>query len=293
MAFAGDELQAAEFHFARHESTAKRVIRLANYGDLAAFLSANFPTPNLYYPVEDARFPNANLNWLYIDTIDVKQMSDKLDSASPPNPVSGWECTLNYKSKPYINNQPNQNDLPGNKPGSQGGTMISYDVDIGGNFLTLPNSALMWASDSSAIFNKDIQFGVVAVTIEHTVTWHNMLIPPWGAIRRCAGNVNSTVMLGASIGNLMFVGVNGSREFSVQGSPTWTLKYKFSEKQTSSLVATLPAVAGLGGWNLYLRPDKSPVVYDAIIYRGQSGTAAASYTYQYVDMTNLFLPGGT
>lgn len=298
------ETAAPKFTFSREKSTATRQIILPVYSELAAFLAQEFPASVSGYPTSDDVFPTPGFQWLYVKTINVQQVSDKLDSAAPPNPVSGWLLDVEYESEAYNNVNGGNNtgsDLPGANvpgsggPGGQGGganndVMLSYEVDIGGNFLTFPTRALRWASDGKGL-PPDVQFGIVEITMEHSITWHHVALPPWAAMRRCAGRVNRRPFLGAPTGCLLFGGANCSREFSTTGQRTWTMKMKFSERTPPAVInpALNRDLYGAGGWNFFLRPNLTPVAYDVIKF---GNTNPIQTAYPFEDFTNLFVPGG-
>lgn len=304
------ELMAPKFSFSREKSTAQRQIYLPIYSELPQFLAAEFPATVGGYPVSDDVFPIPGFQWLYVKTINVQQISDKLDSAVPPNPSAGWLLDVDYESQPYNNQNGGNNksnDLPGSGtpnsggPGGAGGAgtdvMLSYEVDIGGNFITYPSTALQWVSDSMRP-HIDVQPGVIEVTVEHSITWHHVALPPWAALRRCAGRVNQRPFLGAPMGCLLFGGANCSREFDMTGNRTWTMKMKFSEKMLPAVInpalkALDPTgtIYGAGGWNFFLRPNlPTGVAYD-VLKLGKS-TNPVQAIYPFADFTNLFVPGG-
>lgn len=127
------------------------------------------------------------------------------------------------------------NNTPGGEQGATGGqesdnfTHVTWDINVGGEFLTLPNLGLKWGTDDTDVI-EDVHAGMVIPTIEHTVTWHRCRQPPWGAIRSRIGCVNSGSFMGAETELLLFLGAEGTQERTDQGLSCWTLRYKFSEK---------------------------------------------------------------
>jgi len=133
---------------------------------------------------------------------------------------------------------------------------ISHKVTVGGEFLMLPNRTTRWDKSPSGdpyspgsehakdyYVSEEVQTGIVIPTIEHSITWEQVICPYWAYIRYAVGCVNSKTFAGAPAENLLFLGAEAGRDFSLkEGTKGWTLTYKFSEK-------------GNGGWNFFYRPE--------------------------------------
>jgi hypothetical protein len=305
-----EEISAPKFSFSRSQSSAVRILRVFDFTKVNTLLLNCFPEPINSFPSGELSFPGTNM--LYVENVDVEPFDDKLSSAEPPVCTNGARITLNYKSRPWNNSQnTGTSDMPGGGNPQSGGpgnnpqnvVLISWDIDIGGSFITQHNKSLHWASDFAKP-GGELQFGTIEPTMDHTITWHHCPLPPWVAIRRCRGCVNSAIYIGASPGCLIFHGVQASREFSTQGEPTWTLKYKLSEKDNGINVINYndpfsPNFRQHAGWNYYLRPAPDPktskaVQYDAIVVTDSLATLSDEhYQYRRQDFTNLFTPGAT
>lgn len=90
--------------------------------------------------------------------------------------------------------------------------------------------------------------------IEHQVTWHRVIRPPYAAIRRCLGKVNDDE-IDFRTGKipkecLLLVGVNIVRNVMVDGNYSIEIVYRFSERRVKALDQ---AADEPGGWNHYYR----------------------------------------
>ncbi len=164
-------------------------------------------------------------------------------------------CTVAYKTREY-NQNGKDNTGPGGNQGSTGdpknSTFVSHKVSIGGEFLTVPSAGLQWGtfgdiSLTGAVparqnsVDHNVQVGIVVPTIEHAITWHNVISPPWLGMRQCLGNTNAYSFAGCPPGTCLFLGGDCSREITASGPTTWTMNWKFSEKRP--------------GWSYFIRPD--------------------------------------
>jgi hypothetical protein len=135
-------------------------------------------------------------------------------------------------------------------PSVAAGTLLSYRMDFGGEYVTLPGQSLHWQSDSSLPVTPDAVPTVRVPITEHHVIWHRVLSPPWEAIRACVGCVNAGDFLGAAAETLLCDGAKADRQFAgldESGQPQfgWRMTYIFREKA----VKILGDDAAVYGWN--------------------------------------------
>ena len=138
--------------------------------------------------------------------------------------------------------------LPKAKPG----TILSYRMNFGGEYIRLPGQSLHWESDPTCPVPADVLPTLRIPVIEHQVTWRRVPDPPWDAIRNCTGAVNNESFLGAAAETVLFDGAKADREFTGLGDflePQfgWRLTYVFREK----LIKVVEGLYGTQtyGWN--------------------------------------------
>jgi len=163
------------------------------------------------------------------------------------------EVTIDYAPLP----ESNQDDLPEPEPG----TFLTYRMGFGGEYMTIPFSALHWESDPTRPVRKEAVAAMRVPIIEHFLTWHRVVNPPWGAIRSCWGGVNNApyLQLGGgvgSIGTVLFDGATAATDFQVSDDfdllyTGWKLDYVFREKNIRGMNYKVGEgeVAVAVGWN--------------------------------------------
>jgi hypothetical protein len=152
---------------------------------------------------------------------------------------------------------------PGGGSGSTGNdqALITHKISLGGEFITWKSKNLRWAlpaDDDPAKLGDEKQYevtggieaGVTSMTMEHTISWSQVLWPPWAAIRQCLGKTNAYPFAGALADTLLFLGAEAEREFTAKGLKAWKLDYKLSEKNNNAVNPAEPF-----GWNHFVRPD--------------------------------------
>jgi hypothetical protein len=111
---------------------------------------------------------------------------------------------------------------------------LTYVKDVVYETINVPAASLAWPGNSDATFPTDAQGNVRVPVTVHKLQWTSVTSPPWTAIRKCSGTLNTEEFLGASAGTLIFDGAEASAEFeTVTNLSTavsgWTLKYTFRE----------------------------------------------------------------
>lgn len=245
------------------------------WGKIETFAELILPSPFLQGSdiiIPPARTFSPATPQLYAKTVSFRQFRDDMVKGDDIFPAQyDWcEATVSFEGEEYDQEDPSA-DGPGGNQGS-GGTppgegaqdletekvFLSHKVNVGGEFLTWPSNALQYSepSDPSATpatptnteVPQDAMIGVVSPQIEHTITWHHAVFPPWAAIRRLVGHVNAYTFSGAKRQTMLFLGVDASREITNNGARPWTLDYKFVEKDNNLVNPLNPY-----GWNHFLR----------------------------------------
>jgi hypothetical protein len=165
------------------------------------------------------------------------------------------------------------------------GTILSYRMDFAGEYITLPGQSLQWQSDPTIPVPPDALPTLRIPIVEHHLTWHRVLDPPWDAIRQCAGAVNNADFMGAAAETALFDGARADREFtglddSLGPQFGWRVTYVFREKSIKVLdEAGSPQTYG---WNHCYRDTLPDPGWDKLV--DQSGNSL----YQTADFTTLF-----
>ena len=174
-----------------------------------------------------------------------------------------------------------------NLPSVTAGTVLSYRMDFGGEYVAIPSQSLSWQSDATLPVPAEAVPTVRVPITEHHVIWHRVLNPPWAAIRACVGAVNADVFLGAAAETLLFDGAKVDQQFAGlddndQPQFGWRLTYVFREKTIK--VLDDPSAASYG-WNHSYRSLPPPsAAWDRLLdANGDTlyGTADFSTLFQF------------
>ena len=137
-----------------------------------------------------------------------------------------------------------RDDLPSIEPG----TFLTYRQDYGSERMKLPGHSLAWQGEPDVPVPTEAVPAVRLPILEHHLTWHRVVNPPWEAIRRGAGTVNTGDFLGAAAAHVLLVGATAEREFVrigelAKAELAWRIGYVFLERviQTDG--------EQLAGWN--------------------------------------------
>jgi hypothetical protein len=140
---------------------------------------------------------------------------------------------------------------------------LSHSWSAGGEVITMENADMTWTGgDKARAHAAASNANFIVPTIEHSITWHRVMSPPFAAIRTAMGKVNENTMdldTGVNIWpeTLLFLGAELSRDFLTDGSRVWQVVYKFSERRVetgrkSSRVGLSPASKNSDGVGLYI-----------------------------------------
>jgi len=137
-------------------------------------------------------------------------------------------------------------------PQPQEGTFLTYRMDLGAEYTTLPSESLSWLSDCAIPVPPDAVPAIRVPMTVHRVTWHRVVNPPWAAIRACLGTVNDATFLGADPETVLFDGVTAEKQFLGvdelrQPGFGWQIGYVFREM-------AIKTGGNIYGWNHRYRP---------------------------------------
>jgi hypothetical protein len=172
---------------------------------------------------------------------------------------------------------------------TEDGTLISYEMQEQGEFVTVPSRGLKWASDGLPL-PADVNAAYATTTTRHVVTWSQVLNPPWRVLSECINRVNSvpfyvpiTKQL-MSTGTLLFAEKSAQISLNTNGRTTWKLTLTFLEKAQTNWSTTGQAAIGgstVYGWNWQWREE----IGDFDRPRSAIGNA---YTFQETDLRRIF-----
>ena len=141
----------------------------------------------------------------------------------------------------------------GDLPTPEEGTFLTYRMDFGGHYIEAPAVGCYWqASPFTPVPPAQALGQTVRVpVVEHHITVHRMINPPWQAISDLVGTVNlNAPFLGAAQEQILFDGCNAEKEFTWAGNflePQfgWKLSYVFREMRNKAFGADKTTI----GWN--------------------------------------------
>jgi len=166
-------------------------------------------------------------------------------------------------------------------PSAPEGTVLTYRMDFGGEYMVLGGQNMYWHSDPTLPVPPEAVPTLRVPVVEHQITWHRVVAPPWEAIRRCVGAVNAGPFLGAAAETVLLDGATAQRQLlglDSQRQPQlgWRIVYLFRERTVT--------VGGQSyGWNHRYRclPQQSPG-WDRLV------DGAGNPLYRTADFTPLF-----
>jgi hypothetical protein len=143
-------------------------------------------------------------------------------------------------------------------PEAEDGTLLTYHMNFGGEYVALPGHQLVWQSDGTLPVTPDAVPTLRVPIVEHCVTWHRVANPPWSAIRACVGAVNAAAFLGAAAETVLLDGAKAARQFTGLDSLSqpqfgWRITYVFREKTLKILDDQQDQL--IYGWNHSYRAE--------------------------------------
>jgi hypothetical protein len=246
----------------------------------AALLGSNgLGAPAVYYPAHPALVPTRIQVEPFEKRPDDRGTFD--DLTSDLNSYSGQfvELVVQYEMFGIDGKRPK---LPDCEPG----TILTYRMDFGGEYVLLPGHALQWQADSTLPVPPEAVPTLRVPITEHHVTWHRVVNPPWDAIRQCVGAVNAGDFAGAAAETVLFDGARADRQFTglddlMQPEFGWRITYIFREKTIKVLDENQAQLTY--GWNHSYRPEASGGVHwDRLV------DADGNTLYRMADFNALF-----
>ncbi len=136
---------------------------------------------------------------------------------------------------------------------AESGTFLTYRQDSANQQTMMSEDSLSWQDEPSEFVASKAVPRIRIPLIEHHLTWHRVVSPPWQAIRKCIGTVNNAEFLGAAAAGVLFDGATAKPEFLRIGElgraeQAWRIKYVFREK------AVKTGNGEIVGWNHAYRP---------------------------------------
>lgn len=214
------------------------------WADISALINDVFPQADVagIFP-QPIEFPD--YGWMLATSMSVEPVGERVTGATTPSlttlPIyEKARITIEYAAPDHDTDLADPVEL------------LSHRWSPGAEFLVLPTSRLTWAEDGALA--KDVNAGLLVPTIEHEITWNQILFPPFAAIRTRIGRVNSAD-IGFVTGNidgetLLFLGAELSRQIMTDGARAWQVTYMFSERRVAAADQDDP-----GGWNHFYRND--------------------------------------
>ena len=135
------------------------------------------------------------------------------------------------------------------------GTFLTYSMDYGGEIIEVDRGSLYWEGAVGEPVKKEAKPTLYIPIIEHHITWHRVINPPWGYISAATGCVNSAEFMGAAADTVLFAGCKAVKDFTLLEqleTPEfgWKLEYLFREKTFTNYRQAAPGIPGLTyGWN--------------------------------------------
>ena len=138
------------------------------------------------------------------------------------------------------------------------GTFLTYSQDRDYEVVPMADDSLTWQDEPTAGIPEEAIPQVRVPIVEHHLTWHRVVSPPWDAIRRCVGTVNDAEFLGAAAGTVLFDGCTTEPEFLRIGElaqaelasrieyifPVPTVRYAVVDQQIDDHITGIVAAVG-------------------------------------------------
>jgi len=141
----------------------------------------------------------------------------------------------------------------GDGPENEAGTRLTYRMAQALDTQKLLARGWKWADNPSVPVAEDLELVHAVPVTEHHLVWQQVIRPPWQAIGRLQGTVNSGEFLACAAGTLLFLGAEGNKLFRAgfEGGISdfcWEIHYVFREKAVKHGGAVY-------GWNHFYRDD--------------------------------------
>lgn len=162
-------------------------------------------------------------------------------------------------------------------PDNEIGTHLTYRMEHGLEACQITPQGWTWTDQPSIAAPADVPLLKMLPLADHHLTWHQVVRPPWDAIRNLQGKINAEPLLGCAAGTVLFLGAEANKLFR-SGLATgasdfcWEIHYVFRERSIKHGGATF-------GWNHAYRA--APAGWAAL-------TNGADGLYDSADFSPLF-----
>jgi hypothetical protein len=124
-------------------------------------------------------------------------------------------------------------------PNIENETFLTYRMDFGGECIEIPSQSMQWYGASGVPVPPEAVPTVRVPVVEHHITWHRVINPPWTTIHNSVGTVNSAAFMGSPAETVLLDGVTADKEFvniDSLNAPQfgWRIRYVFREKAIKS-----------------------------------------------------------
>jgi hypothetical protein len=217
---------------------------------------------------------------VFADTFDIARLVNNPIHATISDP-SYQVLRHNTIAKITVNYSPMQ--------ASEDGTLMTYEQQEEGEFVTVPSRGLKWSSDNDPL-PADYSAAYPSSTTRHQVMWMQVRAVPWATLANTLNKVNSVafrVPITGQVfvaGTLLFAARTASIALNTSGATTWKIGLTFLEKAQTSWSTTGDGPIGgttVYGWNYQWREDTG--TFDQPI-NAQNGAK----TFQEADLNAIF-----
>jgi len=138
-------------------------------------------------------------------------------------------------------------------PDAEAGTHLTYRMRPAMESEVVLPQGWHWADNPAVPLPEHYNLTRVVPITEHLLTWHQVVNPPWQAIRQTQGTVNTGTFLGCPAGTLLFAGAEAYRHFRSGFDASdmefcWQIQYLFRER-------AINRGGRVYGWNHFYRGD--------------------------------------
>ncbi len=237
MAVSFEELEGSpKLQISEQGVAAQRVYRIA-WSDWPAFAreligSYQVVSNSLVFtaPLEFPGFPNLVVSELEIEPFDPANPDGTGVSTlrSAPNQYSsgGARVTAIYTTAFDV-----KNNSRVQLPGIPDGTYLTYQADLGAEYVTTPARIWQWKdSPGNPAVPADVNPGLLIPQGAFQLVWHRVALPPWDKIRELRGKVNDAAFVGSPAETVLFLGARITRKFHfTQDGGFWEIEFSFQE----------------------------------------------------------------
>ena len=210
---------------------------LIPWGDINAHFGSLFPLPIGGIPQVPAQLTGAI--GMYADQVSYEPHfgGNERQNGVDGNGIETYDraiATITYKTMTFTQEDPESSQI------------ITRRIDIGAEYLTLPELSLKWENGGEPVQTPDVRAGKLIGMLTHCLTFHRVPNPPYSTIRSLVGKVNSSTFEGAVEESMLFLGAQFTQVVTSDGSQPWEITMQFSERNidgTSNI-----------GWNHFYKP---------------------------------------